>query len=191
MSSHYDGRGISLIRHWVTSRGQSQSATLGSMCVCKIHTPECCRLTSAARRFPVIHTNAVAGTPGVNLGNAQQILQLKNQLGHRPRKGEMLVCPALLKPRSATRTRPKIVHCLTLPPSSHFLISHSISLSIIFHCLHQMFLISHSLYFPVILTLTAFMLTSEGIMVKCSLAILVTEIYDSLTLRQNHRPKKI
>ena len=33
---------------------------------------------------------------------AQQILPLKKQRGHRPRKGEMSACPALLKPRSAT-----------------------------------------------------------------------------------------
>ena len=49
--------------------------------------------------------------PGGNLGTAQLILPLKNQRGLRPRKGEMSACPALLKPRSATRTRLKIVHC--------------------------------------------------------------------------------
>ena len=43
----------------------------------KIHTPECCRLTPAARRYPVIHTDAVADTPGGSLGNVQQILQLQ------------------------------------------------------------------------------------------------------------------
>ena len=101
MSRNYDSRVISLIRHWVTSRGRIQSGTLRSMCIYKIHTPECCRLTSAARRYPVIHTGAVVGMPGGNLRSAQQILQLKKQRGHRPRKGEMPACPALLKPRSA------------------------------------------------------------------------------------------
>ena len=56
------------------------------------------------------YTGAVAGTSGGNLGTAPQILPLKKQRGHRPRKGEMPACPALLKPRSATRTCLKIVH---------------------------------------------------------------------------------
>ena len=104
MSRHYDSRVISLIRHWVKFWGQSQSTTLGSMCVAYIryNTLECCRLTSAARRYQVINTAAMASTPGENLGTAQQILQLKNQRGHQPRQGEMPACPALLKPRSDT-----------------------------------------------------------------------------------------
>ena len=57
------------------------------------------------------YTGAFAGTSGGNLGTAQQILPLKKQRGHRSPKGEMPACPALLKPRSATRTRLKIVHC--------------------------------------------------------------------------------
>ena len=56
----------------------------------------------------------MAGTSGGNLGTAQQILPLKKQRGHRPRKGEMPACPALLKPRSATRSRLKIVHWYTV-----------------------------------------------------------------------------
>ena len=43
------------------------------------------------------YTGDVAGTSGGNLGTAQQILPLKNQHGHQPRKGEMPACPALLK----------------------------------------------------------------------------------------------
>ena len=52
------------------------------------------------------YTGAVAGTSGGNLGTAQQILLLKKP----PAMGEMPACPALLKPRSATRTCLKIVH---------------------------------------------------------------------------------
>ena len=60
------------------------------------------------------YTGTVADTSGGNLGTAQQILPLKKQRGRWPRKGEIPACAALLKPRSATRTRLKIVHWLML-----------------------------------------------------------------------------
>ena len=49
--------------HWVPSRGRSESAALG-VCVCLyIHThSECCRFTSAARRYPVRYTISKVST---------------------------------------------------------------------------------------------------------------------------------